>query len=71
MKAPKINLQSLKNLDFSKVVAILKKRGVMIGSVAVIVVVPLAALLFRGGMTDAISDTMNQRQKDFEKLALF
>ena len=69
MKAPKINLQSLKNLDFSKVVAILKKRGVLIGSVAVIVIVPLAALLFRGGMTDAISDTMNQRQKDFEKLA--
>ena len=69
MKAPQINLQTLKNIDFSKVVAILKRRGVMIGSVAVIVIVPLAALLFRGGMTDAIGDTMKQRQKDFEKLS--
>ena len=43
MNAPKFNLSVLKNIDFTQLTAIAKQRGVLIGSVLVIVIAPLAA----------------------------
>ena len=71
MKAPKVkvDLKALKNIDFSKAVELFKRRGVILVSCVVIVIVPFAALWFRSSMTDDIAATMEQRQKDFEKIA--
>lgn len=69
MNAPKLNLSMLKNIDFTQLTAIAKQRGVLIGSVLVIVIAPLAAWWFRSGLTDKIEETMSQRVKDFAKMS--
>lgn len=68
MKAPKLNMAALKNIDFAKLVQFVKRRGVLLVSALVIVIAPLAGWWFRGGLTDAISQTMAQRSKEFDKI---
>ena len=68
MNAPKFDLAALKNIDFSKVIAIAKQRGILIACVLIIVVIPLVAWWFRGGIKDSIHETMSKRSKEFDKI---
>ncbi|MCE9618661.1 MAG: hypothetical protein K8R92_01980 [Planctomycetes bacterium] len=68
MNMPKMDLAALKNIDFSKVVAMAKRRGVLIASALLIIVVPVGAWWFRAGIKDSIQETMSKRGKEFEKL---
>ena len=68
MKVPKFDLAALKAIDFSKVIAIAKQRGILIACACVIVVIPVGAWWFRGGIKDSIQATMAKRGKEFEKI---
>ena len=68
MNAPKFDLAALKNIDFSKVIALAKQRGILIACVLIIVVIPLVAWWFRGGIKDSIHETMSKRSKEFDKI---
>jgi hypothetical protein len=68
MNKPKIDLAALKNIDFSKVLAVARRRGVLIVCATLILVVPLAAWWFRSGLKDAIHETMLKRAKDYDSL---
>jgi hypothetical protein len=68
MNAPKFDLAALKNIDFSKVIAIAKQRGVLIACTFIIVVIPVVAWWFRGGIKDSIHETMSKRSKEFDKI---
>ena len=61
-------MAALKNIDFAKLIQFGKRRGVLLVSALVIVIAPLAGWWFRGGLTDAISQTMAQRSKEFDKI---
>lgn len=68
MNVPKFNLAALKYINLAQITSIAKQRGVLIGSVLVIVLAPLAAWWFRTDLTDEIAQKMSQRVKDFDSM---
>ncbi len=68
MNVPKIDLKALKNIDYSKAVDFAKRRGVLVASGLVILIIPLTAWWFRGGMVDSVMEIMQKRSKEFDKI---
>lgn len=64
----KIDLKALKNIDYSKAVDFAKRRGVLVASGLVILIIPLTAWWFRGGMVDSVMEIMQKRSKEFDKI---
>ena len=68
MNVPKIDLKALKNIDYSKAIDFAKRRGVLVASGLVILIIPLTAWWFRGGMVDSVMEIMQKRSKEFDKI---
>ena len=68
MNVPKIDLKALKNIDYSKANDFAKRRGVLVASGLVILIIPLTAWWFRGGMVDSVMEIMQKRSKEFDKI---
>lgn len=64
----KVDLSALKNVDFSKVLSLMKKRGVLIACALVVVAAPITAWLLQGWVQADIDAEVKNRSGLFEKL---